>query len=117
MAPFLFVAGTSYMNVRRLTRHAGIALFTAAVVSLLPACAAPAEAGMVIETDSPRVLAARRNTLTLLLREHVGDCEAPCQVTCPAQLGAPVGGIPWKKIFSQLLGNGAAPPFVLPHQD
>jgi WD40 repeat protein len=28
------------MNVRRLTRHAGIALFTAAVVFLLPACAA-----------------------------------------------------------------------------
>lgn len=57
---------------------------------LLPACAAKAEAGMAIETDSEAVLHARRAVLELLLSEHLGDCEAPCERACPAGLNIPL---------------------------
>ena len=57
---------------------------------LLPSCSAPAAAGMIIETDSDEVRHARRRALDLLLSEHVGDCEAPCQLTCPAHMNIPL---------------------------
>ena len=56
---------------------------------LLPACSALAENGMVIETDNPAVHLARKNALDLLLSEHVGDCQAPCQRGCPADMNIP----------------------------
>lgn len=56
----------------------------------LPACAAKAEAGMVVETDSEKVHNARRAVLELLLSEHVGDCEAPCERACPAGFNIPL---------------------------
>jgi len=49
---------------------------------LLPACSARATEGMEIETQSEEVRAFRKSTLELLLSEHVGDCEAPCQRLC-----------------------------------
>ncbi|MCB1231091.1 MAG: (2Fe-2S)-binding protein [Verrucomicrobiae bacterium] len=48
----------------------------------LPACSAQAAEGMVIETQSEEIREARKFTLELLLSEHVGDCEAPCQRLC-----------------------------------
>ena len=33
---------------------------------------------------------ARKTALELLLSEHVGDCEAPCQITCPAHMDIPL---------------------------
>ncbi len=48
----------------------------------LPACSARAADGMEIETQSDEVRAFRKATLELLLSEHVGDCEAPCQRLC-----------------------------------
>ncbi len=48
----------------------------------LPACSARAADGMEIETQSEEVRAFRKSTLELLLSEHVGDCEAPCQRLC-----------------------------------
>ena len=41
---------------------------------LWPACNTKAEEGMVIETHSEKVIAARKNVLRLLLSEHYGDC-------------------------------------------
>ena len=58
--------------------------------SLILACSMPAEEGMHIETDNERVREARRDTLDLLLSEHVGDCEAPCQRACPAHMNIPL---------------------------
>ncbi len=58
--------------------------------SLILACSMPAEEGMHIETDNERVREARKDTLDLLLSEHVGDCEAPCQRTCPANMNIPL---------------------------
>ena len=57
---------------------------------LLPACSAVAVDGMEIDTECEEVQAARRDTLNLLLSEHVGDCEAPCTRICPAHLDIPL---------------------------
>jgi formate dehydrogenase major subunit len=57
--------------------------------TLVPSCTAPAEEGMVVTTDSEDIRAARRTALELLLSDHVGDCEAPCTMACPASLDIP----------------------------
>lgn len=57
---------------------------------LIPACSAPVAPGMRIETDNEKVREARKDTLDLLLSEHVGDCEAPCQRACPANMNIPL---------------------------
>ncbi len=56
---------------------------------LLPACSFPAADGMDIDASGETVRLARRRVLSLLLSEHVGDCEAPCHRTCPARLRIP----------------------------
>ncbi len=43
----------------------------------------------IISMDE-EVREARKTALELLLSEHVGDCEAPCQVTCPAHMDIPL---------------------------
>ncbi|MBN2601213.1 MAG: FAD-dependent oxidoreductase [Candidatus Marinimicrobia bacterium] len=50
----------------------------------LPSCAAMANDGMVIESESEEVRDMRQTALNLLLSEHTGDCEAPCTIACPA---------------------------------
>lgn len=56
---------------------------------LLPACSAPVADGLDIETLNDEIRAFRKTTLELLLSDHVGDCEAPCQRLCPSQLEVP----------------------------
>ena len=56
---------------------------------LVPSCSMPAESGMRIETDNEKVRDARKDTLDFLLSEHVGDCEAPCRLACPANMDIP----------------------------
>ncbi len=51
---------------------------------LMASCVVPVREGMVIQTDSPAVLGARRHILELLLENHYGDCLAPCHLACPA---------------------------------
>ncbi len=57
---------------------------------LIPSCAAAVVKDMVIETDTDEVHDARRSALELLLSEHVGDCEGPCQRVCPAHMDIPL---------------------------
>jgi ferredoxin len=57
---------------------------------LIPACSAPVSEGMQIETRNERVVKARKDTLDLLLSEHVGNCEGPCQRACPAYMNIPL---------------------------
>ena len=52
--------------------------------TLLRACANTISQGMIIRTDTPRALNARRTALELILSDHVGDCRPPCTLTCPA---------------------------------
>jgi NADPH-dependent glutamate synthase beta subunit-like oxidoreductase len=56
---------------------------------LVPACSTMVKAGMAVQTRSPRVLAARRACVELLLSDHLGDCVAPCAAACPAGIDVP----------------------------
>ncbi len=55
----------------------------------LPSCEAKAQHGMDISADSPEVIEFRKDALELLLSDHVGDCEAPCRISCPAFMNIP----------------------------
>lgn len=56
---------------------------------LVPACATAAVEGMVVESETPAIHAARRTALELLLSDHLGDCLAPCQLACPSGMDIP----------------------------
>jgi len=56
---------------------------------LVPSCGALAEDGMQIESETEDVREARTAALELLLSDHLGDCIAPCQRTCPAHMDIP----------------------------
>lgn len=51
---------------------------------LLRACSTKAADGMVVHTNTDRVVRARKVALELLLSDHDGDCKAPCTKACPA---------------------------------
>jgi len=57
---------------------------------ILPSCSLAAEEGLDIISEDEEIREARKSALDLLLSEHVGDCEAPCQVTCPAHMDIPL---------------------------
>ena len=57
---------------------------------LLPACSAKVTEGMNIITEDEEINEARKTALELLLSEHVGECEAPCRVACPAFMNIPL---------------------------
>ncbi|MFN8255532.1 MAG: 2Fe-2S iron-sulfur cluster-binding protein [Bacteroidales bacterium] len=57
---------------------------------LFPSCAIAATEGMEIITSDDEVYASRKEALELLLSDHVGDCEAPCQPSCPAGMNIPL---------------------------
>ncbi len=57
---------------------------------LLPSCSAVVQENMIIETDNDKVRDARKDALELLLSEHIGDCQAPCQKGCPAHMNIPL---------------------------
>jgi len=56
---------------------------------MVPSCGTLAEDGMIVESETDEVREARRDALELLLSDHLGDCEAPCQAICPASLDVP----------------------------
>ena len=57
---------------------------------MIPSCAASAEDGMEVESETVEVFEARKMALELLLSDHVGDCMGPCHVTCPAKMNIPL---------------------------
>jgi ferredoxin len=66
--------------------------------ALVPSCAVKVTNGMEISASDPEVLVARRQALELLLSDHVGDCEAPCSLACPAGMNIP--------LMNRLIGEG-----------
>lgn len=58
--------------------------------NLIPSCSIFAEDGMEIETENSRIESARKDTIDMLLSEHVGDCEATCTRGCPANMEIPL---------------------------
>lgn len=57
---------------------------------ILPSCSALAQDGMQIETDTDELKSLRKSALELLLSDHSGDCEAPCQRACPSHINIPL---------------------------
>ena len=53
-------------------------------------CSTPVSDGQIIISDDEETTESRRVALELLLSEHVGDCEAPCQLVCPAHMNIPL---------------------------
>ncbi|WP_051688129.1 FAD-dependent oxidoreductase [Desulfofalx alkaliphila] len=51
---------------------------------LVQACGARVTEGMVVKTDTEKIIGVRRLGLEFLLSEHNGDCVGPCQLACPA---------------------------------
>ena len=51
---------------------------------LCKACATEIAPGMVVRTNTERVIESRKTNLELLLSNHVGDCRPPCVLACPA---------------------------------
>lgn len=57
--------------------------------AFLPACSTNVQEGMDVLTEGEELAEARKTALDLLLSEHVGDCEAPCRIACPAFMDIP----------------------------
>ncbi len=55
------------------------------VPKLLRSCSAKCTEGMVVNTESDRVVQSRKIAMELLMSTHDGDCIAPCQLNCPAR--------------------------------
>lgn len=55
------------------------------VPKLLRSCSAKCTEGMVVNTESDRVVQSRKIAMELLMSAHDGDCIAPCQLNCPAR--------------------------------
>jgi NADPH-dependent glutamate synthase beta subunit-like oxidoreductase len=66
--------------------------------AFIPSCALKVTEGMDISASSQDVISARRKSLELLLSDHVGDCEAPCSLACPAGMDIP--------LMNRLIGEG-----------
>ena len=55
------------------------------IPKLLRSCSAKCNEGMVVNTESKRVVQSRKIAMELLMSAHDGDCVAPCQLNCPAR--------------------------------
>lgn len=62
----------------------GLCLVEIQGYGLVTSCTTSVADGMVIQTASERVVAARKARLEALLADHHGDCTAPCERACPA---------------------------------
>ena len=51
---------------------------------LCKACATEITPGMIVNTNTDRVIESRKTNLELLLSNHTGDCRPPCVLACPA---------------------------------
>ncbi len=49
------------------------------------ACATPVSNGLIVRSDTKKVVEARNSALNLLVSQHIGDCKPPCTLNCPAE--------------------------------
>ena len=56
----------------------------------VPSCQFPALDGMVVDASGEAVRRMRTDILEVILSDHIGDCEGPCENTCPAHMAIPV---------------------------
>ncbi|ASQ89909.1 glutamate synthase subunit beta [Prosthecochloris sp. GSB1] len=55
----------------------------------VPACSTTVTEGMAVETRNPVLHEMRRKNLGRFLDNHCGDCNAPCELSCPAGCDIP----------------------------
>lgn len=55
----------------------------------VPACSTTATDGMEIETENADIDKMRRESLQRILDQHTGDCQGPCETSCPAGCNIP----------------------------
>lgn len=55
----------------------------------VPACSTSITGGIAVETDNPELYGIRKKNLERLLERHCGDCDGPCEVSCPAGCDIP----------------------------
>ncbi len=65
---------------------------------LIPSCSTHISTGMDIISNDEEIIEARKTALELLLSDHIGECDAPCQTNCPAFMDIP--------LMNRLLANG-----------
>ena len=56
---------------------------------IIPACSTKVHAGMHVDASGPEIREFRKHALEFLLAEHVGDCDAPCRLSCPVFFDVP----------------------------
>ncbi len=87
------------INIPTLCYLEGTEHFTSCMICLVKdakngrffaSCSTPVFEGQSIITNDEETTESRRVALELLLSEHVGDCEAPCQLVCPAHMNIPL---------------------------
>jgi hypothetical protein len=95
----LDAAESAGFRIPAMCRHKQVEHFTSCMVclvkerstgKLMPSCSVRVVPGMDILTDDDEIAEARKTALELLLSEHVGDCEAPCRLACPAFMDIPL---------------------------
>ncbi|MGE5424898.1 MAG: FAD-dependent oxidoreductase [Syntrophothermus sp.] len=57
---------------------------------IFPSCGMPVSEGMSIITENEEIIKLRKESLELLLSDHLGDCQAPCRISCPAFMNIPL---------------------------
>ncbi len=87
------------LDIPALCYYEGIEHFTSCMICLVkdnksgrlyPSCSHKVYDGMEVVTDDEEITEARKTGLELLLSEHIGDCEAPCTIACPAGMNIPL---------------------------
>ncbi len=94
----LEVARNAGFNIPTLCHEDGLPHYSSCMVcmvkdnktnSYMPSCSALVQEGMDIDISGEEVISLRKKAIELLLSEHRAECEAPCQVVCPAGYNIP----------------------------
>lgn len=67
-------------------KHCNLCVVEEEQLGIIRACDTPLKAGMQIKTHTAALYDIRQKALQTILTEHTADCEAPCQVACPAHV-------------------------------
>jgi len=109
-ATILEAARVAGIEIPTLCHRAGLEPQTSCLVCVVrvddaerfvPSCATLVRDGMVVESETDEVRAARRTALELLLSDHLGDCLGPCRLACPAGMDVP-------RMIRQIVAGDAA---------